>query len=45
MPIDWGKFQFSFILVTCALSRKQIASYLQVIVVSIPSALTKASYY
>jgi len=28
MPIDAEKIQFSFILVTCALSGKQIASYL-----------------
>jgi len=25
---DWEKIQFSFILVTCALSREEIANYL-----------------
>jgi len=27
-PIDWEKIQFRFILVTCAISRKEIANYL-----------------
>jgi len=33
--------QLSFILVTRALSRKQIASYLLVMTVSMPSVVTK----
>jgi len=44
-PIDWGKFEYSFILVTCALSRKQMASYLLVMAVSMPSTLTKRSTF
>jgi len=40
-----GKKVNCFILVTCALSMKQIASYLQVMAVSMSSALPKGKPY
>jgi len=44
-PINWEKIQFSFISVTCALSRKEIANYLQVMAVSLSSALAKNNFF